>query len=420
MDKYTRQLAGVEREMRDTMGKAKSITAAAAARGTGLTEEERTELDAHLKAVDVLKERRGEIQAAIEVNERVDAIGDSIIVGEGKAEGTPVSEARKARSIGEAFTKSDGYAQLIERGVRGSWSTGMIELEGKALLDSGSVGSESSGLIQPDVQAGILPVLFQPLTIAARIAEGTTNSSIVRYMQESVATSGAAGVAESGSKPESTLAFDATDASVKKIATFLPVTDEMMEDVPALQSYINGRLSLFVKQEEERQLLNGGGGDEIDGILSFLSGGNTDVTSDVVDAQAADNVYHAITLIRKAFLEPDTIVMHPDDWERIQLLKDDLGRYLGSGPFQSAAGPSLWGLPVVVTTAANQGSAIVGAFRTGAQMFRRGGLSVEASNSHADFFSHNKTAIRCEERLALAVYRPEAFATADVTVASGS
>ncbi len=416
IDRYERQLAAIDRETREALQKAKAITGQAASEGRGPTDEERRDLDAHLKAVDTLKGQKSEVEASIAIVQRVNDIGESLIVEPaGKSE---APEHRRALSIGEAFVKSDGYQALRDKGVRGKWTTGEIEMEGKALVDSGAVGSESGGLIQPDVQPGILPLLFQPLTIAALVAQGQTTSPLVRYMQETVATNGAAGVAESGLKPESALEFDATDASVKKIATFLPVTDEMMEDVPALQSYINGRLSLFVKQEEERQLLDGGGGDEIDGLMSFIPMGNQGLTSSVTDAQAADHVYRAMSKIRLAFLEPDAIVMHPNDWEKVQLLKDSLGRYLGSGPYSDAEGPRLWGKPVVVTTAVTEGTAVVGAFRTAAQIFRRGGLSIEASNSHADYFQHNKTAIRCEERLALAVYRPEAFATADLVAGS--
>jgi HK97 family phage major capsid protein len=55
------------------------------------------------------------------------------------------------------------------------------------------------------------------------------------------------------------------------------------------------------------------------------------------------------------------------------------------------------------------GSALVGSFGQGAAIYRRGGLRVEATNSHGTFFASNITAIRCEERLALALYRPTAF-----------
>jgi HK97 family phage major capsid protein len=57
------------------------------------------------------------------------------------------------------------------------------------------------------------------------------------------------------------------------------------------------------------------------------------------------------------------------------------------------------------------GTALVGSFGQGGQVFTKGGLTVEASNSHADFFQRNQTAIRAERRLALAIFRPGAFGT---------
>ncbi len=70
---------------------------------------------------------------------------------------------------------------------------------------------------------------------------------------------------------------------------------------------------------------------------------------------------------------------------------------------------------MIVTTSISSGIALVGAFATGAQLFRRGGLTVEASNSHESFFQKDLVAIRAETRLALGVLRPEAFAVADLS-----
>jgi HK97 family phage major capsid protein len=70
----------------------------------------------------------------------------------------------------------------------------------------------------------------------------------------------------------------------------------------------------------------------------------------------------------------------------------------------------IWGLPVIVTTAApGSGTALLGAFRAASQVFRRSGLTVEATNAHSDYFTKNLVAIRAELRLALCVYRPAAF-----------
>ena len=413
-DKYERQLAAVEREMREELSKARSITDRAATEGRGLTEDEDGTLQTHLKSVDTLKEKRDEVRAAIAVRERVDAIGEAMEVDPtGKSD---VPEARRFTSIGEAFVKSDGYKALLDRGISGAWSTGSIEVGGKALLSTSGAGAETAGgpLIQPDVQPGINGKLFQRLTVADLMASGSTSSNLVRYMEETIATSGAAAVAEGADKPESSLEFDDVDEPVKKIATFLPVTDEMIEDVPQLESYINARLALFVRIEEERELLNGAGGSELVGLMSRIPANNKGLRKAGANVTDADHIFRAISRVREAFLEPDAIVIHPNDWEGIVLLKDGQQNYLGPGPFAAEAGRTLWGLNVVVTTAVAEAQPIIGAFATASQVFRKGGLSVEASNSHSDYFVKNKTAVRAEERLALAVYRPSAFATADL------
>lgn len=421
MNKYEKQLEVVERETRSILSKAREITAAAANEGRGITEDEEKQIQSHLKSVEVLKDKRQEIQDAIATRQRVEDAGKSLVVGDdGEAETKALPAHRRAETMGEAFVKSAGFQALLDKGFSGAWSTGSVEILGKTLLDSTGVGSEAGGLIQPQVLPGILPVLKQPLTVAALMAQGTTTSSLVRYLVESLATSGADGTAEGASKPESTLEFDATDEPVKKIATFLPVTDEMLEDVAQLQSYINGRLALFVQIEEERELLNGAGGDELVGLVSRIPAANLGMRKGGANVTDADHIFRAISRVRESFLEPDGIVIHPNDWEGIVLQKDGNLQYYGGGPFTPEANQTLWGKRVVVTQAVTEGAPIIGAFNTAAQIFRKGGLSVEASNSHSDYFAKNKTAIRAEERLALAVYRPEAFATADLGTAGAA
>ena len=81
------------------------------------------------------------------------------------------------------------------------------------------------------------------------------------------------------------------------------------------------------------------------------------------------------------------------------------------------AGPLLWGLPVVATEAqAFEGRFLTGAFRTGAQLFDREDANVVISTENADDFEKNLISIRCEERVALAVKRPEAFIYGPFTV----
>ncbi len=110
---------------------------------------------------------------------------------------------------------------------------------------------------------------------------------------------------------------------------------------------------------------------------------------------------------------PDAIVMHPTNWLTTRLLRaGTAGDYFGGPPMSSGNGlfgQSVWNLPVVLSTQVGAGTALVGNFATAGHIWRRGGPSVEASNSHSDFFARDLTALRCESRLALGVYRPSAY-----------
>jgi HK97 family phage major capsid protein len=417
MDRYQSQLAACEREMRDVLGKAKQITSAAAEAGRPITDEEEVQLKGYLTEADVLKDKRKEVLDAISTRQRVEDAGAALVVDEdvqGKSEMVP--EHLRARSLGDAFVKSEQYKGLVEGGLHGDWSTGPIDIEIKALLDTPGPGGTAGNVIAPQYEPGVLPKLFQRLTVADLMASGTANSNTVRYLVESVATNAAAAVAEGATKPESTLDLDTVDEAVKKIATMLPVTEEMLEDGPAIQSYIDARLSLFVQIAEETALLYGSGsGANLNGLFNRIPANNKGMRKAGASVTDADHIFRAMSRVREAFLEPDGIIIHPNDWEGIVLQKDLNAQYYGAGPFSGGESPkTLWGMNVVVTNAVTEAAPIIGAFKTAAQVYRRGGLTVEASNSHSTYFAENKVAVRAEERLALAVYRPEAFAIADL------
>jgi HK97 family phage major capsid protein len=326
----------------------------------------------------------------------------------------------RPKSIGEQFVAHKAYMDLKNgKGFSGTgkWTTGDIEL--KTALTEGTAGSPGPGnafVATPTVLPGIIQTLFQPLTIEALIPGGSTSSPLLRYLVETAVTNAAATVAELGLKPESALTFSKVDETLKKIATFLPVSDEMLEDYEQIQSYLNNRLELFVNLQREVQILRGDGtGTNLVGLLnrsglatSIVKGTSPSISGDT----DMDAIYRQITAIRiTSFLEPDAVAIDPLGWENIVLSKDSQGRYYAGGPFLGTTTPNLWGKRVVPTTAMPSLTSLVGAFSSAAQVFSKGGLTVEASNSHADFFQRNETAIRAECRLLLAVYRPGAFGT---------
>jgi HK97 family phage major capsid protein len=310
----------------------------------------------------------------------------------------------KAFDAGEAWANSDGLARLKAVGM--DRFTGTVELVEypqeafKTLLQLSTLTPRS------DRRPGIVPMGLDETTVGDLVLPGTTDSNVVSYYEETTVTNAAATVAEGAAKPESTLAFTERTDTVRKIATWIPATSEFLEDNAGIRSYIEGRLRFMVEREEEDQLLNGDGtAPNISGILD-RSGLQTVTSTNDMDA-----IYRAITEVRvDGFAEPTAVVIHPLSWQNLRLAKDSNGMYHGAGPFAGRdQGENIWGLPVRVTPLIAEGTALVGAFRPFAQVFRKGGIRVVASTEHSTYFTENKVAILAEERLTLAVYRPAAF-----------
>lgn len=362
-----------------------------------------------------IKQWADEVEALLSVEEKRKSF--LAATGQDVEQAAAERDANVGKSVGDQFVASDGYKGMVQRGLKGRFTSGDVEV--KTTLTEGTTGTPGGGydpVYQPSYQPGVVDIRFRPLVVADLFPSGTTNSPLIRYLVETAVTNAAATVAEGALKPESALTFGKVDETLHKIATFLPVSDEMLEDWAQIRSYIDARLSLFIKQAEEAQLLSGDGtGANMVGLLN-RPGLATSIAKGTAPSTGSDNsmdaIYRQITAIRTtAWLEPDAIVVDPTAWQNILLSKNSQGAYYANGPFADATNPMLWGKRVVVTPAVAAGTAIVGCFSQGGQVFRKGGLTVEASNSHADFFQRNLTAIRAEERAALAIYRPGAFGT---------
>ena len=429
MNRHERRMRAIKDAQREHVEAYKAIWKKADEEDREPTEDERLEVEGHLKAIEDLNDEKAEVEATLKTLGKVDDLQRQLGPADSGVElkdgsGSVKVEKQHPRTVGELFTESDAFKKAFDAFHAGSgeFKTGPVELfsaKAGTLLE----GSQGAGLIPvPQVIPGQVETLFQRLTVADLLAQGQTNTSSVRYVVEGTATNSAAAVGEGGAKPASDLALSTVDESVKKIATVLTVSDEMLEDVAQVQSYINSRLSLFVKIAEEASIVNGGGSNDLTGILG-RSGVNTYARGTVDNNAVA--LFKAMNGARgSAFLEPDAIIMNPANWQTTRLLTDTAGQFFGGGPFLGQYGTNglvgnssqnigpldtIWGVPVLVTTAVGSGTALVGPFKTAAQLFRRGGVTVEATNSHSSNFTSNLVTIRAEERLALAVYRPASF-----------
>lgn len=308
----------------------------------------------------------------------------------------------EVKSLRDHLLASQEY-QAFQRGQRKSATIHLPGTELKTLLTLGDINNVPTRL--PQI---VMSAQEERPTVGDLMLQGTTDNNTISYMEETTFTNAAATVAEGGTKPESALDFTERTENVRKIATWLPATSELLADVSGIESYLRGRLSFMVERTEEAQLLNGDG--VAPNILGILNRSGIQTQAKGADP-TPDAVYKAMTKVRfTGQAEPTASVWHPNDWQDIRLLRTADGIYIWGNP--SEAGPErIWGLTVRVTSGMVENTALVGAFRPHAQIFRREGVSIMVSTEHSTYFVENKVAILAEERLALAVYRPAAFAT---------
>lgn len=318
-------------------------------------------------------------------------------------------EGEAAKTLGEQFVTDERVKQFLTS----EQSSGKVDLRVKATITSATTaaaGSAGAGVNRTRL-SGILELPQRRMTVRDLITQGRMDGNTLEYVRETGFTNSAAPVGEGLVKPESDLRFDLVNTSAKVIAHWMKASRQILSDFAQLRSVIDNRLLYGLAYAEEQQLLNG------DGTGQNLLGIIPQATAYV--APFAPTAGTAIDTMRLAMLQAEIAlfpatghVMNPLDWGRIELTKDADGRYIIGNP-QGTIAPTLWGLPVVTTPAIAADKFLTGAFKMGAQLFDRWDARVEVGYVNDDFI-RNLTTILAEERLALAVYRPQAFIYGDL------
>ena len=315
------------------------------------------------------------------------------------------NEPAEQKSVGEQLSDSDDYQALTTKG------RGIARLNLKAVtnITSATTGTGGVGVgIQPTRVAGIITDPERQFTIRDLIMPGRTASNAVEFVQETGFQNMAAPQAGEGAlKAQSDLSFGMVTTTVKTIAHWFKASKQVLSDIPLLQSYINGRAIYGLKYKEEEQILAGDGtGQNLLGLIPQATTFNEALrkTGDT----KIDTLRRAILQVRVAEYRASAIALNPVDWADIELTKDSTGSYIWVN-VQEGGVQRLWKLPVVDSNAVPEGEFLVGAMNIAAQVFDREDAAVEVSTEDGDNFRTNMVTIRAEERLALAVYRPESF-----------
>jgi hypothetical protein len=325
---------------------------------------------------------------------------------------------RTPQTMGEIATHDADFRSKLSERIEGFAGGGAgVRVphlgEKRTLIDSAVTGSVNAGLWRP-VGTPYAPVPRQMRMFVRDLMNvQETGLSAVPYIREltpATNETGASSVAEGVAKPEVTMAFESDTAIVRKLAAWVPVTEEILDDAPTLRSYIDNRLTYMLKFREQDEIIRGNGvAPDLKGILNFTGVQTQGATTN----DAAVDFGLAIGKIELVDGDADGIVMNPGDFWAMTTLRhttffDANVNGNGNAPF-GTPDQTIWGLPVVRTRAMATTHALVGDWRMGATLFDRMQTNIRTSDSHDTFFILNKIAILIEERVALACERPDFF-----------
>lgn len=397
-------------EMEKRLARCKEITDIADAAGRDLMEDETAEIKTNMGRIEEYKIEVKRIEDREVLNAQLESLGTVAHIASNEAVAVP------AKSIGEAFVRSSEYKAVMgQASVNGMPQFDMpaIELKaaGDATLESDSTnadaiaptwfGLETPGLVQ------WAPLVQDVMNIVQLTTGNTANYPIAktRTIESSAAT------AEGAAKKGATFEFDYETATLLKWTAFGGASEEMFQDAPTLVNYINTELGRMALQSEEAAVV---------AALYTATTQTSDGTTLAATPTPYDIIREAMATIELVGGSPNVLLVNPMDaaYFDVQRAVAGDGAYFSGGPYQAAAS-GLWGqIRVVKTPAVDVGTALLGDFSRGARLFRKGGLRVDSSNSHGDYFQKNKIAIRGEIRSITGVTYPEFFCEVELGTSS--
>lgn len=397
-----------------------------------LSDVERTTIEEHMaKAAKMDADAKSEEALRKQMTDLTSGLG---LVGNHDLDiapnGSTAKKAAEKLSVGSMFTKSDEFKSMLGAVPNGAFSEKMrvqsapMAFGGmKDLFYSGNRDESAGFLVESDKRGMQDPFYERPLSIRNLVASGNTTSDTIEYVRMVSVDNNAAVVAEArsaaaidgttvtdvigGLKPQSGFEFERDSTTVKTIAHWIPITKRALSDAAQIRTMIDSFLRYGLEEALEDELIGGTGSGE-----HFLGLNNTPgVQTQGAPTGTQDNLDILRIARRKVRIggraTPTAYVMNPVDWERIELMRDDNGVFYGNGPFNLTT-PRVWGLPIVESEAIAPGTAWVAAWNF-AVLYDREQATVQATDSHADFFVRNLVAILAELRAAFCVLRPSAF-----------
>ncbi len=312
------------------------------------------------------------------------------------------------RSVGNQFVNCESF-KSFDNNRRSRLVTACKGVSTTAAANS----LTQSSVVAPQFNSGVVAPVETELNIESLIPHLPTTSDTVQYMYGGALTNNAAVAPQNTKKGESTVAAPTLKkCDILTFAHFTKVTKQLADDAPALAEYINHKMTYGLQQTIELQIIDGNGTNQLSGL--FNVGNYTDKTADIISSLPSNNatlldfLLIAVHKMKATGVKPECIVLNPENFMEISLLKDSDGKYLLGAPTVGAVA-TLWGIPVITSNSVAKGKYLIANFTLGATIYDRQQITVEMSDSDENNFQYNLYTLRVERRLGLAIEHPEAI-----------
>jgi HK97 family phage major capsid protein len=412
-----------KRELRELVSERQSEAASVAVNADGT-------LNRNAPSVVALMEAKSELEEVSSVEQQIVSRMAGMVSGRraGLGGGSFADDPAMARTLEQLAHSSApigslmlgemcSAAEVVDRIRSGHW--GGRDGFGGAEYGAGMYAADSSsGLVDTTVGGGaarigpwqgILPQLRRRLRLLDLIPTQTMDNASFSYTRELGSFDAAVETAELATTPAADVDFEDAEVNARTISSFFKASRQSLADVPQLLTSLNTRLIYGVFRRVENQILAGDGtGQNLLGIL------NTTGIADVAYVSGdvlTDLALAAITDVLVSDAIPDAVIAHPVDVATMLRAKAaGSGQRLDSAGAFAGVPSSLWGLPLITSTAISQGTALVGDWSQGATLWVREGVTIRTSDSDQDDFIKARMTILGEGRFGLSCERPACFA----------
>ena len=328
---------------------------------------------------------------------------DSIEVENKKALSNESSKTFKG-ALQKAF--KDG---AIDGLVKGSANASSFEIKADMTM-----AADYTGVVAGETVVGAIK--YDPSRsqhIRSLIPQGSTDAQTIRFPKESGYSDNAAATAQGSALGQSDFDITATSVNVERIGTTMRITEEMLNDTPQLSSYLSARVPGKVLAIEDNEIMNGDGSSpNLDGLFTdgtaFTTSSGGLFYQAIESANEYDVIVVALNQLSLLNYQADSILVNPTDLHKIVLLKSTANEYLRQQIYTGVQ-PTIMGIPVTTNTAVPNGKFLVGNLAQATQLWIRENLAVSFSRENSDNFEKNFVTVKCQERVALTNYQPNAI-----------